>query len=122
MDINQYAATQAKLIKPMQTKTLSAVHMALGIGGEAGEVIDLIKKPFAYEREFDRIKITEEIGDLMFYISGLLGALDISWDEVLEGNVAKLATRYKTGSFSNEQALNRDTAAEHDALSLVVKG
>jgi NTP pyrophosphatase (non-canonical NTP hydrolase) len=47
------------------------LHMAMGMVGEIGEVVDLVKKRFAYGREVEDIKILEELGDFVFYTVGL---------------------------------------------------
>jgi len=83
-------------------------HMASCIQGEAGELFDAIKKPVIYNKGvFDRENIVEELGDIEFYMEGLRQALNISREETIEANIAKLSVRYKEGKYSNEQAQAR---------------
>jgi len=86
-------------------------HMAMGIAGEAGEVLDLIKKTTKYNKPLDREKLIEELGDLEFYLEGLRQGVGLTREEVLEANMEKLLTgknaRYKEGEFSNEAAIER---------------
>lgn len=85
----------------------NTVHAALGIAGEAGEVVDIIKKHFAYGKEVDMKKLTEEIGDLMFYIQALCNFIGVPPEVIVKQNMAKLSARYHTGTFTAEQAIAR---------------
>lgn len=42
-------------------------HAQLGMITEVGELGDLIKREFAYGKEFDRINLLEECGDFLWY-------------------------------------------------------
>lgn len=84
-------------------------HMVTGISGEAGELLDAIKKVAIYGKEIDHKlfeHVIEELGDLEFYMEGLRQGLNISREEVLESNIAKLTKRYGE-TYSNEAAINR---------------
>lgn len=82
-------------------------HMASCVPGEAGELFDAVKKHVIYEKEIDRENVIEELGDLEFYLEGVRQSLNISREETLEANIAKLGKRYKGLQYSNEQAQNR---------------
>lgn len=57
----------------------------LGLSGEAGEVADLIKKYFYHGKPFDRAKLIEEAGDVLWYAAYLYHTLDIyPFDTVIE--------------------------------------
>lgn len=83
------------------------VHLALGISGEAGEVLDAIKKAAIYNKPLDRENIIEELGDLEFYMEGLRQAIGVTREEVIEANVQKLGKRYASGKYSDKQAQDR---------------
>ena len=70
------------------------VHMALGIAGEAGELVDAIKKYAIYNKSLDIENVIEELGDLEWYMQGLRSALDITREDVLQYNINKLNKRY----------------------------
>lgn len=82
-------------------------HMATGVSGEAGELLDAVKKSVIYKRDLDRENVVEEIGDIRFYLAGIMNRLGITEEEVLAHNNAKLSKRYAAGSYSNEQAQER---------------
>jgi NTP pyrophosphatase (non-canonical NTP hydrolase) len=83
------------------------IHSVLGIAGEAGELLDAIKKHTIYKKELDFANIVEELGDLEFYMENLRKALNISRELVLLTNIAKLTKRYPKGAYSNEDAIFR---------------
>ena len=70
------------------------IHMVLGVSGEAGELLDAIKKSTVYRKPIDRENVIEELGDLEFYMEGLRSALGITRVETLEHNERKLQRRY----------------------------
>lgn len=83
------------------------LHLALGISGEAGEVVDAVKKTAIYNKPLDRDNIIEELGDLEFYMEGLRQAIGVTREEVIESNVQKLGKRYASGKYSDKQAQDR---------------
>lgn len=97
---------QKKSLRTMKVDDTTTQHCCLGISGEAGEVIDLVKKSIYYNKELDLIKVTEELGDLMFYIVNLASSLGISMHDVLIQNVEKLEKRFPNG-FSKKEAIER---------------
>ena len=116
MDIQEYGNYQVRIITDLGDHQKNLMHMAAGISGEAGEVIDIVKKNFAYGKPLDTAHLVEELGDLLFYINGMLWMIDCSWQDVLLRNIAKLESRYPEGSFSAARAINRDLAAEQAAM------
>ena len=86
---------------------INLLHMVLGISGEAGELLDSIKKYVIYNKPIDLINIIEELGDLLFYIEGIKNELHITEKEILSYNVTKLSKRYKSLSYSDKAAVER---------------
>lgn len=80
---------------PLMDKTI----WAMGISGEAGEVIEKWKKIVAYRKgeitEEDIKEISKELGDVVWYIAVFAQALGLSLDEVMQQNVQKLEDRQK---------------------------
>ena len=83
--------------KQLDNTTQNMLHMAVGISGEAGELLDAIKKIWVYNKEPDWQNITEELGDLLFYIQGMANILGDSLAELMKSNMEKLKKRYPTG-------------------------
>lgn len=101
-----YEQFVCKLVKEMVSSDSNLIHMALGIAGEAGELVDAIKKHVIYGKPLDWENVTEELGDLEFYMTGLRQMLGLSRAHVLANNVSKLQFRYGD-SYSDAAAIAR---------------
>jgi NTP pyrophosphatase (non-canonical NTP hydrolase) len=121
MNIEEYSVKALRTVNCLGTYEADLAHMAMGISGEAGEVTDIIKKTFAYNKELDKSHLVEEIGDILFYMNGLLALLDVPWSSVMQTNIAKLEARYAGSLFSLDQALNRDKLREASAMENILK-
>lgn len=102
-----YRAHTRRLFKrSTATDEYNLNHAALGIAGEAGEVVDLVKKHVIYGKPLDRAKLIEELGDLLFYLDALVDDIGSSWDEIRDVNYNKLNARYPEG-YSDKAAIER---------------
>ena len=69
-------------------------YLTLGLASEAGEVAGLMKKDMRDQPEvFPIDKWESELGDCFWYLSRLVSALDLSLEDILEANYAKLKDR-----------------------------
>jgi NTP pyrophosphatase (non-canonical NTP hydrolase) len=91
-------------LTPLQA---SMMHMAVGISGEAGELLDAIKKHSIYQKPLDFDNVKEEAGDILFYLTGLLNDVGITLNECIEANREKLSKRYPNKCYSNADAIKR---------------
>ena len=89
---------------------IELLHMAVGVSGEAGELLDAVKKHVIYGKPLDITNVVEELGDLEFYMQGLRNILGVSRQEIVDLNKAKLSVRYQNGYTDNEASLRRDKA------------
>ena len=97
----------ADIVAILTAEDAHLLHMAVGIAGEAGELLDAVKKAAIYRKPIDRANVVEELGDLEFYMEGLRQGLGITRQEVLDHNIAKLSKRYSSGSYSDKHAQER---------------
>lgn len=95
------------IVKNLTPEQANLWHMATGVSGEAGELLDAIKKHVIYQKPLDVENVKEELGDMLFYMSNLMQSVGLSFEEVLQHNVDKLSVRYSSGSYSNKQAQER---------------
>lgn len=76
---------------------LKVLYPALGLGGEADEVLNKVKKIYRDEAgvvsEARRADLKDELGDVLWYIASLAWDLDIPLEEIAEGNLKKLRDR-----------------------------
>lgn len=94
-------------------------HGATGVAGEAGELLDAVKKHVVYKKALDRENVVEELADLRFYMAALMNRLGITEIELTEVINAKLGKRYASGSYSNDQAQARADKAEASSLPVM---
>jgi len=77
------------------------LHWVLGINGEAGEVAEKVKKIIRDKggkvREADNKELGKEIGDVLWYLAVFAHHLGISFDDIADQNLKKLADRHKRG-------------------------
>lgn len=91
------------------SENLELLHAAIGIGGEAGEIQDTIKKVCIYGQPLagkHHENLIEELGDLEFYMQELRSLIGVTREETLMANIAKLEKRYPEG-YSDESAKQR---------------
>ena len=96
-----------KIAKEMSPSKAHILHMVVGISGEAGELLDAVKKWAIYNKPLDRENILEELGDIEFYLEGFRQAIGATRETILNNNIAKLSDRYSSGSYSDDQAISR---------------
>jgi NTP pyrophosphatase (non-canonical NTP hydrolase) len=95
------------ILAELTPKKANLWHAATGIVGEAGELIDAVKKHVIYNKPIDIQNVIEELGDLEFYMEQIRQGLDITRDETLEANIAKLAKRYEGFQYTDQRAQDR---------------
>jgi NTP pyrophosphatase (non-canonical NTP hydrolase) len=84
--------------------SIDLIHMALGIAGESGEVVELIKKFTMNGKPLDRLDLMKEIGDILFYIQGLCHTIGADIETVMDMNIEKLSKRYPGLTYSDAAA------------------
>jgi NTP pyrophosphatase (non-canonical NTP hydrolase) len=90
-------------------------HYAFGLATETGEVQDILKKRLAYGKPIDTVNLKEELGDVLWYIARLCDLFGVTFEELMETNIAKLKARYGE-KFTEDAALNRNLSNERQVL------
>ena len=80
--------------------------MCMGMCGEIGEVVDMMKKHIYQGKELDINDVIEEVGDVLWYLSNFCNINKITLEECMYNNSMKLKKRYPNG-FTVEDALAR---------------
>lgn len=102
-----------RLSKKLAVESLDVggvLNGCLGLSGEAGETLDMIKKWIFHEKELDIDHLEKELGDVMWYVAMICNSFGFNLDEILQKNIDKLRSRYPEG-FDTSRANNR---AEED--------
>lgn len=101
------------ILQSMTAKDMELNHAALGVAGEAGELVDALKNYLMYRKPLDRENVVEELGDLEFFMEAIRQNIGISRHETLEHNYNKLMTKRYPNGYSDEAAIARaDKAGE----------
>lgn len=106
MDIDKYQKQAMSLINPKLKKEDVLINGVMGLCGESGEAIDIVKKWFAQGHELDKEHLAKELGDIAWYLAETATALDINLSDVLKANIEKLQKRYPNG-FDKEKSIYR---------------
>ena len=118
MDIKEYMKEIERTCPHLKGEFYDELHMAIGAATEAGELLDIYKKAFAYNKPIDKTNIAEELGDLLWYTVNLMRMLNFDPEGIMGTNVKKLRIRYPE-KFTEEKAINRDLDAEREVLEHV---
>jgi NTP pyrophosphatase (non-canonical NTP hydrolase) len=109
-DLAQLLARITELEATADADVPRLLTAALGMSAEAGEFTEIVKKivlqgkPYTEENVFH---MKRELGDICWYISQALMALDTNFEEILQMNYEKLSARYPEGTFDVYRSENR---------------
>jgi len=106
MKINEYQKLAMTTLNPELNKKDVLINGVMGLCGESGEVIDIVKKHLAQNHPLDKEKIIEELGDVCWYIAELATVLDVNMEDIMINNIEKLKKRYPEG-FDTERSVKR---------------
>lgn len=106
MQINEYQTLAMTTLNKELTKKEILVNSVMGLNGEAGEAIDIVKKHLFHGHELNKEELIKELGDVAWYLAEAAYALDIDLETILIKNIEKLKKRYPEG-FSKENSINR---------------
>lgn len=73
------------------------IENTLGLVGEAGEVAEKVKKLLRDDTKLDEVEVLKELGDVLFYITGLANYFGGDLNFIMELNVKKLDDRQHRG-------------------------
>ena len=106
MTINEYQILAMKTLNPELSKRDVLINGVMGLCGESGEAIDIVKKHLHQGHRLDKEKLAKELGDIAWYLAETAWALDIPLEQILQGNIDKLKKRFPEG-FSTERSVMR---------------
>ena len=106
MTIREYQDLAMRTLNPQLTPKDILINAVMGLCGESGECIDIVKKWLAQGHDLDKEKLAKELGDVAWYLAEAATALEIPLEQILEANIEKLKRRFPEG-FSAEASRNR---------------
>ena len=106
MKVNEYQKLAMRTLNPELDKKDVLINSVMGLCGESGEAIDIVKKWLAQGHELDKEHLAKELGDIAWYLAEAATALDLSLEEILKANIEKLERRYPEG-FDTRKSVER---------------
>ena len=107
MTVNEYQKMALTTLNPALGKQDVLINGVMGLCGESGEAIDIVKKHLAQGHPLDREGLIKELGDVAWYLAETAYALDVSLEEVFQRNIDKLKARYPEG-FAARRSVERN--------------
>ena len=106
MNVNEYQRLAMTTLNPELTKRDVLINSVMGLCGESGEAIDIVKKWMAQGHELDKAHLAKELGDIAWYLAEAATALDLPLEDIFQANLDKLKKRYPEG-FDPQKSLTR---------------
>lgn len=105
---NEYQKQAMKFASPTSTATEGNLLLqgVMGMNGEAGEAIDIVKKHVFHGHDLDKEHLAKEIGDVLWYIATTAESIGYELDDIMQMNIDKLTARYGD-SFDSEKSKHR---------------
>ena len=107
MTVNEYQKLAMTTLNPALDKKDVLINGVMGLCGESGEAIDIVKKWLAQGHELDKEKLAKELGDIAWYLAETATALNLNLEDVFEANIEKLKKRYPEG-FDTQRSIHRE--------------
>lgn len=106
MELNEYQRLAQRTSNNTCLRYEKLNNGILGMAGEAGECVDLLKKHLYQEHELDREKLLDEVGDVLWYVAETAAGLGKTLEDVAQHNIDKLKARYPDG-FDPQRSIHR---------------
>lgn len=107
MKINEYQKLAMATLNPKLNNKEILINGVMGLCGESGEAIDIVKKHLAQGHELDKDHLAKELGDIAWYLAETATAIGYDLEEIFKMNIDKLKKRYPNG-FTTSDSINRD--------------
>ena len=103
----EYQSLAMTTLNPELSTQDVLMNAVMGLCGESGEVIDLVKKHLYQGHVLNTEKLIKELGDIAWYLAEAAHALGTDLDVIFDENIAKIKTRYPEG-FDVQRSIHRD--------------
>ena len=106
MTVNEYQRLAMSTLNPALDRKEVLINSVMGLCGESGEAIDIVKKRLAQGHALDKERLTKELGDVAWYLAEAATALDIPLESIFQENLEKLKNRDPEG-FDAQKSMTR---------------
>ena len=111
MNLSEYQEKSARTLNTDLSRNEAISNYSMGLAGETGEAVDILKKHIYHKHELDISEIEKELGDIMWYIAALSTTLGLDLNNIAQRNIFKLKKRYPN-KFNIEDSKNREVGEE----------
>lgn len=106
MKMDEYQSLAVRTKPEYANDKFATAVFSMGLAGEAGEVVDYLKKVVGHDHPLDKSVLSKELGDVLWYVAALCDHHGLSMSDLAQGNIDKLKARYPEG-FTSEKSRNR---------------
>lgn len=106
MTINEYQKEALRTLNKSLASSEIVEEGLMGLNGEAGEAIDILKKHLFQGHSLNTEHLAKELGDIAWYLAITANALGYDLETILQMNIEKLKDRYPNG-FHVKDSLHR---------------
>jgi NTP pyrophosphatase (non-canonical NTP hydrolase) len=108
MTPNEYQVEALRTASGMNPAFPMELNGVMGLAGESGECVDLMKKHLFQGHTLDKGHLAKELGDVAWYLAVTAYAIGYDLEEILQMNVDKLRKRYPDG-FDPDRSQHRES-------------
>lgn len=106
MEVKEYQQAALRTLNPELDYDETLIDGVMGLCGEAGECIDIVKKYRCQGHQLDEEHLAKELGDVAWYLAVTANAIGYDLEDILQMNINKLNERYPDG-FEAAKSINR---------------
>ena len=107
MTVNEYQKLAMTTLNRELSQKDILINAVMGLCGESGEAIDIVKKHLFQGHDLEKDKLAKELGDIAWYLAEAAVALDMDLEDIFSANIEKLRKRYPEG-FDADRSIHRN--------------
>ena len=108
MHPNEYQVAALRTASGANEALPLELNGVMGLAGEAGECVDLMKKHLFQGHALDKEHLAKELGDVAWYLAVTAAAIGYDLETIFQLNIDKLRKRYPDG-FDADRSQHRVT-------------
>lgn len=109
MQMNEFQKAALRTGNTEAPINMQILNYCLGLAGETGEYVDLLKKHMFHNHDITSEQIASELGDILWYVAMCAHVAGLSLEDVAQFNVDKLKARYPEKFNSADSIARVDT-------------
>ena len=97
MSPNEFQLEALRTASGMNQAFPMELNGVMGLAGESGECVDLMKKHLFQGHALDKEHLAKELGDVAWYLAVTAAAIGYDLETIFQMNIDKLRKRYPDG-------------------------